>query len=127
MNRNAAAVLLLASSALSSTGCQCLWPNNLSYHIPNEEGDEVLPVPEFARTAPAPAPSTPERGALGSVGHWLENRFLDLADIFGVGLLVGQGAYVNARVTRWGQVGVEWAETARLGFNGREAGIWTQQ
>ncbi|MBI1850829.1 MAG: hypothetical protein HYR85_10840 [Planctomycetes bacterium] len=129
MNRSGVALLVVASLSVSATGCQSLWPNNISYHIPGEELDERLPLPEFARPAPEPPTATPspERGALGSVGHWLGNRFLDLTDIFGVGLLVGQGAYVNARVTRSGQAGVEWAEAARLGWSGRDAGIWSQQ
>ena len=92
--RSVAVALTCALAAFGTSGCY-LAPNNMSYHIPGEEEDEVLPVPEFARPAAPPpppvepAPAHEERGALGTVGHFLENRFLDLADIFGVGLLVG--------------------------------------
>jgi hypothetical protein len=123
------ATCVVLALAAATTGCQSLWPNQMPYHLANEEQDEFLPVPEFARRPPEPPkpPVPPERGALGAVGHWLGNRFLDLTDVFGVGLLVGQGAYVNARVTTQGQAGVEWAEVARLGWSGRDVGIWTQE
>ncbi len=125
------AVLGSVVLSLTMSGCALL-PNNLDYHIPDEENDAVLPVPEFARPE-AGAPEavakaeTPPRSAIGHVGHFLENRFNDLSDIFGVGILVGQGALLNVRATRYAQIGIEYAEAARLGFNGRETGIWSQQ
>ena len=63
-------------------------------------------------------------GGLGWTGVWLGDRWFDFLDVFHLNLAFGQGIGVNAHLTEFLELGLNWWEGTSLGLRGRVWGVW---
>jgi len=59
--------------------------------------------------------------------HYFLSRWYDLVDIVDFSFGAGPGFLVNARATKFFQVGFGYSDAYRVGFRGRSAGIWREK
>lgn len=55
------------------------------------------------------------------------SRWYDLVDIVDFSIGAGPGFLINARATKFAQVGFGYSDAYRVGFRGRSAGVWREK